>query len=113
MSETQQTTTLLPAIIGFFGVLVGASVQVLGNILNDWRKQKAEYKKDEARRNILKKMLSDDRFEWRKLDTLMHVIGSDPETTKRLLLEIGGRASEDGQNLWGLIEKHPLGKEKP
>ena len=36
------------------------------------------------------------RFEWRKLETLMRVIGSDDTTTKRLLLEIGARGSEPG-----------------
>ncbi len=30
------------------------------------------------------------------------------ETTKRLLLEIGARASEDGRPLWALIENKPL-----
>jgi hypothetical protein len=43
------------------------------------------------------------------LDTLSHVVGSDSETTKRLLIEIGARASENGRDLWGLIEDHPLG----
>jgi hypothetical protein len=37
------------------------------------------------------KMLEDNRFpdHWRKLDTLMHVIGANEETTKRLLIELG------------------------
>lgn len=58
-------------------------------------------------------MLRSQKYPWRKLETLMHVIGADEETAKRLLLEVGGRASEDGQPLWGLIERNPLpeGKE--
>jgi len=38
----------------------------------------------------------------------MHVIGADEETTKRLLLEIDARASEDGQALWGFKKHHPF-----
>ena len=58
-------------------------------------------------------MLEDDRFtdHWRKLDTLMHVIGANEETTKRLLLDIGARGSEDKQELWGLIKFHPFEKQ--
>lgn len=36
------------------------------------------------------------------------VIGADEETTKRLLLEIGARSSEDGRPLWALIRRQPL-----
>jgi hypothetical protein len=57
-------------------------------------------------------MLEDERFEgrWRELETLMHVIGADAETTKRLLIEIDARGSEDRKDLWGLIKYHPFGK---
>ena len=46
-------------------------------------------------------MLRSPNHQWRKFETLRHVIGSDEETTKKLLLEVGARASEDGQALWG------------
>ncbi len=54
-------------------------------------------------------MLNDKRYEWRKLETLRHVIGTDAETAKHLLMEIDARASEDGKELWGLLSRHPLG----
>lgn len=38
----------------------------------------------------------------------MHVIGANEETTKRLLIELGARGSEDGNELWGLIKYHPF-----
>jgi hypothetical protein len=57
-------------------------------------------------------MLKEQKYLWRTLDTLMHVIGADEKTTKRLLLEIGARASENGQPLWGLITRNPLPSEK-
>jgi hypothetical protein len=41
----------------------------------------------------------------------MHMIGADKETTKRLLLEIGARGTEDQQELWCLIEYHPSEKQ--
>lgn len=53
-------------------------------------------------------MLSKKEYQWRELSTLMHVIGADEETTKRLLLEVGARASEDGKSLWGLVTRNPL-----
>ena len=48
---------------------------------------------------------------WRKPITLLHMIGADKETTKRLLLEIGARGTEDQQELWCLIEYHPSEKQ--
>lgn len=57
-------------------------------------------------------MLRNPKYQWRKLETLMHVIGSDEETTKRLLLQVGARASEDGKPLWGLIERNPMPNDK-
>jgi hypothetical protein len=100
----------LPAMIGLLGVVVGALLQILGNILAQWCKQRAAAKKDEPRKKLLKEMLEDERFpqHWRKLDTLMHVIGANEETTKRLLFEIGARGSEDQQQLWGLRKYHPF-----
>ncbi len=105
----EQTTTCFAATLGLIGVIVGAIITGILKIIEEWFKQRAEKMKDEPRRQLLKKMLQDRRYEWRKVDTLSHVIGSDPETTKRLLIEIGARASENGRDLWGLIENHPLG----
>lgn len=51
-------------------------------------------------------MLNDKRFEWRKLETLAHVIGADENETMSLLLELGARASEDGEKLWSLISRN-------
>lgn len=62
----------------------------------------------EARKKLLLELLEDERFAWRKLHVLCHVIGADETTTKALLLEIGARASEDGENLWALVSKHPF-----
>lgn len=101
------------ALIGLIGVVVGAALQIFGNVVVQWLKGAAARKKDEPRKKLLTQMLEDNRFpgRWRTLDTLMHVIGANEETTKRLLLEIGARGSEDRQELWGLIRHHPFGSE--
>jgi HEAT repeat protein len=94
-----------PAWIALLGALVGGLLSIGGNLLLEGFKQRAKKKKDEPRKKILREMLRDERFPegWRKLRTLMHVIGANEETTKRLLIEIGARGSEDGEDLWGLI----------
>ena len=59
---------------------------------------------DRQRKARLKEMLSDERFEFRKLSTLMEAVAADEATTKRLLIEIGARPSEppNPRNLWTL-----------
>ncbi|HYA40606.1 MAG TPA: hypothetical protein VEF34_04855, partial [Syntrophobacteraceae bacterium] len=63
---------------------------------------------DIPRKRLLMTMLKSKSHEWRQLSTLMNVIGADEETTKRLLIEKGARASENGQAIWALIESKPL-----
>jgi hypothetical protein len=105
-----EDTKYFTAIVGLIGVVVGALLTILGKIVTDCLTRRAEKKRDEPRRTLLKQMLKDKRFPdgWRRLETLMHVIGADGATTKHLLLEIGARGSEDGQDLWGLAEDHPF-----
>jgi len=111
-TKVVEDTKYFTAIIGLIGVIVGSVLTIIGNIVLHILKEKSEAKKYENHKKLLMEMLEDDRFpdKWRTLDTLMHVIGSDAETTKRLLLEVEARASEDGQNLWGLIKHHPFKK---
>ena len=49
---------------------------------------------------------------WRTLNKLSTVVGADEDTTKRLLLEIGARASEKGDGKWGLLRRVPFGHEE-
>lgn len=96
------------AFIGFAGVFIGAIMQIVGNVCIHYLQQRAKDRTDVKRKQLLLTMLEDQRYSWRKLDTLMHVIGADEETTKRLLLESGARGSEDKQELWGLIKRNPF-----
>ncbi|HVL48148.1 MAG TPA: hypothetical protein VM889_06290 [Candidatus Thermoplasmatota archaeon] len=99
---------VLIALIGVGGAIVGSVATVSVEWLRAHLANKAEERRDKPRKDLLKKLLQSKKFQWRRLDTLMHVIGADEETTKRLLLDIGARASEDGQPLWGLVSRNPL-----
>lgn len=99
---------VLVALIGVGGAVIGSIATVAASIANQWFQDKLAQKTDEPRRNLLREMLNHTDYTWRKFDTLKHVIGADEVTTKRLLLEVGARASENGEPTWGLISRNPL-----
>lgn len=109
---TKGDSALAIAIVGLVGVIVGAIISILGNVLLHYLQNRRKDTLDELRKELLLKMLDNDRFpnKWRKLETLSRVIGADDETTKRLLIEVGARGSESESNSWGLIKHHPLEK---
>jgi hypothetical protein len=100
------------ALIGVAGAVIGSLATIAGNAVLHCLKERAAAKRDEPRKDLLREMLKNPDYQWRRLDTLMHVIGADEKTTKNLLLQIGARASEDGQPLWGLKERNPLPREQ-
>lgn len=94
-------------IVGLLGVLLGG----VGTAwIQHYLVSKKQDQLDDARKVLLKAMLEDDDHEWRKLTTLGHVVGADDDTTKRLLLVLGARASEDGEPVWALLSRKPLPK---
>ena len=99
---------IIIALIGVAGAVIGSVATVAVTWLRHYLQAKSDSKRDQPRKDLLLKMLNHKEHTWRSLDKLMHVIGTDETTTKRLLLEIGARASEDGQQLWGLTERNPL-----
>lgn len=102
------TTKIEIAAIGFIGVMLGSLTSFATPIVMHFLQRRSQAKLDDTRKKLLQKMLDHPERTWRKLSTLSHVIGLDEETTKRLLLELGARASEDGQSLWGLISRNPF-----
>ncbi len=97
------------AIVGLIGTLFGAAIAVGGNLLLHWVQDRKASDLDSARIKLLTQML--DSRDWRKLSTLSRVVGADDDTTRRLLIKLGARGSETtkiGEELWGLITKHPL-----
>lgn len=99
---------MIISLIGIAGAVVGSIATMAGNFLMHWLKERSEARKEQPARELLKEMLNHNDYTWRNLETLMHVIGADEEKTKRLLLEINARASEDGQNKWALKSRAPL-----
>ena len=102
------TESFVIALIGVGGAVIGSVATLAGNFLMHWLKNRDEKNKEKPARGLLTEMLNDREYTWRKLDTLKHVIGANEETTKRLLLEVGARASEDGKDLWALKSRAPL-----
>jgi hypothetical protein len=96
------------ALIGVGGAAIGSIATIAGSVVLHCLTARAAAKRENPQRDLLRQMLKHPDYTWRRLHTLMHVIGSDEQTTKRLLLQIGARASEDGQPLWGLVERNPL-----
>lgn len=98
------------AIVGLIGVVIGSLITIAGNVLLHWLQTKKESALDNARKELLLKLLN--KKQWRYLSTLSRVIGADEDTTRRLLIETEARASEkertDGEEPWGLISKNPL-----
>ena len=105
-------TSFWVGVVGFAGVVLGAAITVIGNVVLHKIQDGPRRKLDDSRKELLKQMLKDSRFPqgWRKLSTLSRVVGADDETTKRLLFEIDARGSEKDDSMWGLIERHPLTK---
>lgn len=111
-NQVLRDTQFWIALVGLIGAVVGAVLIITGNLLLHWLQDRKQNSLDEARKRLLEQMLN--ASDWRKLSTLFRVIGADPDTTKRLLIEIGARGSEkqrqDEEELWGLISKHPLNR---
>lgn len=110
--EVVRSTQFWIAFVGLVGVITGAIITITGNVLLHWLQGRKGNALDGARKKLLKELLQ--ARDWRKFSTLSRVVGADSDTTKRLLIAIGARGSEkpreDGEEVWGLISKHPLDK---
>lgn len=97
------------AVVGALGVILGAAVTILGNLLIHRLKSRPAQQIDSQRKSILREMLRMKKGQdgWRNLATLAAVIGATEEDTKRLLIAIKARGSETGSG-WALIEDKPL-----
>lgn len=101
-------TKFWTGLIGVIGAVVGSVLTIFGNFTVERFKERRQKKVDDAREKILKTMLEDHAFEWRKLSTLAAVVGCNEETAKNHLIAIGARGSEKNDGTWGLITRHPL-----
>lgn len=94
--------------LGIIGVVVGSG----GTLLINWCQHRWETSRDREldakRRQMLVTMLSSEKHEWRKMETLSRVVGADYPTTTRLLIELGARGSESENDVWALQGRKPL-----
>ncbi len=101
-----------------FGGIIGGILGCVGTMVSsywgprkfdEYKENKAEKQHNGPRKDLLKKLLEDDRFNWRHLSTLARVTGTDEEECRRLLIEIGARGSlSEGKEMWGLISRNPI-----
>ena len=95
--------------VGIIGVAVGGGLQMLGDFLKHRRENMIQKVTDDKRKSYLQKMLDNPGPSgWRKMDTLSGVIGASREETARLLIEVGARASETGNDTWAYTKDKPL-----
>ena len=99
---------ILIALIGAAGAVIGSIATIAAQFAQNYLDKKKLERLEQPQTDLLKEMLNHPDHVWRKLDTLMHVIGADEETTKRLLLKCNARASEDGKAIWALRSRAPL-----
>lgn len=102
------TEKIIIALIGLGGAVIGSVATISAQIVVDCLRRKELERQEKPQIEMLTEMLNHPKHQWRSLDRLQHVIGADEETTKRLLLKIGARASEDGKPIWGLRSRNPL-----
>ena len=63
-------------------------------------------RRDQKRMAILRAMLEDPAYEWRRIGTLSRAVGLPNEKTRDLLISIGARASVGGGNeMWALTSR--------
>lgn len=94
---------------GLTGTIVGA----LATLFAQWAKHQWETgeqrNRDKSRKALLAKMLnSPGSTGWRRMETLSHVIGANRDETARLLVDMGARGSENGNDVWAWIKDKPL-----
>ena len=81
------------------GFLVSAFVLALVVALEEWYRR---HRIREVKKEILRAMLEDEKWEWRTIEALQRKIRESPETTRELLLEIGATASTGQREVWTL-----------
>jgi hypothetical protein len=101
MSESIYIALIVVASTG-----LGSIATIAAQWLSHNLQERAATKRDKPRKALPCKMLMYPNNRWRKLETLMHVIGSDEETTKRFRNQCS--RLEDGQPLWGLVNRNQL-----
>ena len=75
------TEAIVIALIGVVGAVIGSISTIAVQWLSHNLQEMAAAKRDKPKKDLLLAMLRSPKYQWRKLETLMHVIGSDEDTT--------------------------------
>jgi hypothetical protein len=84
------------------GAASGALASIPATLLTHFLANRRTARLNRIKRKRLKALLEDPRWTWRKMETLANAVGSEPETTAMLLLEIGAQRSTGDRDLWTL-----------
>jgi len=96
------------AVWGFVGSMLGAVATLAGFLVQDAVAERRAARRDAPRRIMIRQMLENPAHEWRELETISRVIGTDRAETTRLLIAEGARGSEDERDVWALVSRKPL-----
>jgi hypothetical protein len=95
--------------MGAVGTIIGALATISGQWVKHHLETKEKSARDNSRRKLLATMLNNPGPNgWRKMETLSRVIGADKDDTARLLVDIGARGCELGNEVWAWIKDKPL-----
>ncbi len=103
--------TVLAVVVGVLSGLGAAYIS--GYLGPKWLEEQRHQRKRtalEPRRELLRSLLSDKRFEVRRFDTLRRVSGMEAEACRDLLIEIEARGvvTKNNEEAWALISRKPL-----
>ena len=98
----------LGAAIGVAGSIIGVAGSILTTWLNAYLNRKEPDPSEVAAKDLLRTLLQTGRIAWKSIDVLANTIGTDENSVRRLLLEIGARGSTRDGRLWALISRKPL-----
>lgn len=90
------------------GSVVGGLGTFAATYLSAYLSRKKPDPSEEAAKGLLRSLLDNPTWTWRSLDSLANVVGTNEETVRRLLLEIGARGSMRDGRLWGLTSRNPI-----
>lgn len=113
---TSGNSEIFTAIIGG---LIGGVLGVMGTLfsayfgpkwLREMDRKELDEKLNGPRKKLLIKLLNDQNYETRTLQTLTTVTGTTDEECRRLLIEIEARGVKmvQGQEGWALISRKPI-----
>lgn len=101
---------MMPELDLIVAAILGGVVTVFSQFILHIAQDQWDNRHDKNKTNLLKKLLEDKQYEWRSIKTLSAVIGESEQETKRLLLQINARGSENADDLWSLIDRNPIPK---